>query len=348
MNEHISYAMQNEEATKAWISFNTPSELLDWSHLAIEVIIYIGLGLAIVHAWRTYKRSGSPSALLTLLASFFYGVVMDTLSYYTVENFWHGEFSVMLLFNKLPLYIACLYSAILYHSIMTIRRYDFSRITESLCTGFLAASLYMIFDNFGPMVGWWIWDTTDPSTYPYISNVPLTSYAWVFFFSSAFAFINRTISWDWVERGKSKLKIAIAQAFQPVATILLGVLLYLPYNLFAKSSPPYDMLPWNANAEIATLLYLIMFSLVGWLFLMKWRKPKYERDVLLMVFPYVYLTGFVYMYIAKFHLFFTVTKEGLSHEGLAMGNLIAVIIALLVSATIILLSHPIPNEKKSN
>ena len=159
------------------------------------------------------------------------------------------------------------------------------------------------------------------------------------------SFINRTISWDWVERGESKLKIGIAQALQPVVTIFFGVLLFIPHNLFAKTSPPYDMIPWEANVQMATLLYLIMFSSAGWLFLMKWRKPKYERDVLLMAFPFLYLTGLAYMYIAKFHLFFTVTKEGLSHEGLPMGNLIAVIIALVVSATIILLSHPIPKEK---
>jgi hypothetical protein len=337
--------MRNEEATNAWLSFNSPSELLDWSHLAIELIIYAGAALAFVHAWRTYKSSGSASAPLTLLACLLYGLLMDTLSYYTVENFWHGEFSVMLLFNKLPLYIALLYPAIIYHAIMTIRRYDFPRYTEAICTGFLAGFMYMIFDNFGPMVGWWIWDTSDPTTFPYISSVPLTSYAWMLLFTSAFTFINRKISWDWVAEGKSKLKIGIAQLVQPVVTVFLGVMLFIPHNLFGKTSPPYDMLPWDANVQMATLLYLTMFSLVGWLFLMKWRKPRYDRDALLMVFPYVYLIGFAYMYIAKFHLFFTVTPEGLNQEGPAMGNLVVVIIALIVSATIILISHPVPNGK---
>jgi hypothetical protein len=345
MNEHIAYAMRNEEATNSWVFFNSPNELLDWSHLGIEIIIYIGLGLAIVHAYRNYKTSGSPSALWTLLACFLYGLFMDILSYYTVENFWHGEFSVMLLFNKLPLYIACLYPAIIYHSIMTIRRYGFSRFTEAVCTGFFAGFLYMIFDNFGPMIGWWIWDTSDPTTLPYISNVPLTSYAWMFLFTSAFTFINRKISWDWVEQNKSKRKIIIAHIFQPIVTIFIGVLLFIPHNLFAKSSPPYDMLPWEANVELATLLHIIMFSLVGWLFLMKWRKPKHERDSLLMVFPFLYLTGFAYMYISKFHLFLNVTKEGLNDDGLAVGNLMVVIIALIVSAMILFLSNLVPKEK---
>lgn len=345
MSEHISYAMRNEDATNSWISFNAPSELLDWSHLAIEVIIYLGFILAVIHAYRTYKKSGSPSTLLTLLSCLLYGLFMDILSYYTVENFWHGEFSVMLLFNKLPLYIALLYPAIIYHAIMTIRRYNFSRTVEAICTGFFAGFVYMIFDNFGPMAGWWIWDTSDPTTFPYISSVPLTSYAWMFLFTSAFTFINRTISWDWVEQGKSKVKIAVAQLVQPVVTIFFGVLLFIPHNLFAKTGPPYDMLPWEANIEMATLTHLLLFSLAAWLFLIKWRKPKQDRDLLLMVFPFIYLAGLAYMFISKFYQFFNVTEDGLNNDGLAVGNLIVVILALIVSATILLLSHPVPKDK---
>lgn len=337
--------MRNEEATKAWFSFNSPNELLDWSHLAIECIIYAGVILAAIHAWRTYKSSGSPSAPLTLLACLLYGLLMDTLSYYTVENFWHGEFSVMLLFNKLPLYIAFLYPAIIYHAIMTIKRYDFPRYTEAIFTGFFAGFMYMIFDNLGPMVGWWIWDTSDPTTFPYISSVPLTSYAWMLLFTSAFTFINRKISWDWVGQGASTLKLAVAQIVQPIVTVFCGVMLFIPHNLFGKTSPPYDMLPWDANVQMATLLYLTIFSLVGWLFLMKWRKPKYERDALLMVFPYIYLAGLAYMYIAKFHLYFNASQEGLNQQGFAMSNLFVVVLALVITSAIVLLSHPVPERQ---
>ena len=89
MEEHISYAMRNEEATKSWLYFNAPSNLLDWSHLAIEVIIYLGFLLAFVHAWKTYKSSASPSALLTLLACLLYGLFMDFLSYFKVGIFFY-------------------------------------------------------------------------------------------------------------------------------------------------------------------------------------------------------------------------------------------------------------------
>lgn len=340
MKEHVSYAMRNDEATQALIYFNKPSELLDWSFLAIEWIIFAGIILAIAHAIKYKKETGSPSALLTLLGCFLYGLLMDILSYYTVENFWHGEFSVMLLFNKLPLYIACLYPAFIYHAYMTIKRYDFAPITEAICTGFFAGFMYLIFDNLGPVLGWWIWDTTDPTTFPYVNSVPLTSYHWFFTFTAAFALINRYISWEWVKRGISNTKIGLAHAIQPVATIFCGSLIFIPYNLFAQSSPPYDMLPWDANINMAALVHVITFSLAGWLFLMKWRKPKVTRDILLMAFPFIYLTGHAYIYIAKFDQFFRMTPEGMI-DGLPAGNLMAVILALVGTTAIVLLTHPI-------
>lgn len=340
MNEHIAYAMRNADATQAWIYFNKPNELLDWSHLAIELIFVLGFALSIVHAWRYYKSKDSLSALLTLFAAFFYGLVMDVLSYYTVENFWHGEFSIMLLFNKLPFYITCLYPALIYHAIMTIRRYEFSRIVEAISTGLFAGFLYMIFDNLGPMLGWWIWDTTDPTTFPYVSSVPLTSYAWMFLFTSAFTFINQSISWNWLSGGQSKLKIAFAHVFQPLATIFMGVLLFIPRNLFARNTPPWNMIPLDENPEMGAFVYLVMFSLAIWLFMIKWRKPEVQRDLLLMAFPFIYLNGLTYIIISKIHLFSSVNSDGLTNDGLAVGNLVVIIFALIISATILFLSHP--------
>ena len=106
MDEPISYAMRNTEALSNWLNFNAPSELKDWSFLAIEFILVVGTICTILHAVRHYKENGNYSALLTLLGAFGYGLLCDIASYYTVENFWHGEFSVMLVYNRLPLYIA--------------------------------------------------------------------------------------------------------------------------------------------------------------------------------------------------------------------------------------------------
>lgn len=344
MQDHIAYAMRNEEATASLLYLNSPSQLLDWSFLAIEAIIIGGAILALVHALRYKQKTGSSSALLTLLGCFLYGLTIDILSYYTVENFWHGEFSVMFLYNRLPLYIACFYPAFMYHAYMMIRRYDFKPLTEAICIGFFAGFMYLIFDNAGPMFGWWIWDTSDPTTWPYISSVPLTSYHWFFTFTAAFALINRYISWELPARGASTGKIAAWHIAQPVMTILLGSLLFIPYNLFGQSMEPYNMLPWDQNLDIAAFIHVLSFSLAGWLFLMQWRRPVQERDALLMVFPMLYLAGHAYFYVIRFNSYFTVTPEGLIN-GLAAGNVIAALLAIIGTTTIVIASNPAPAKR---
>lgn len=339
MNEPISYAMRNAEATNTLVYFNNPFSLLDWSHFAIEVVILSGLILALIHAFKFKKEHGSNSALLTLLGCFLYGLTIDILSYYTVENFWHGEFSIMLLYNRLPLYIAFFYPAFMYHAVMVIRRYQFTPLIEAVCTGFFGGFMYLIFDNFGPMVGWWIWDTTDPTTWPYVNSVPLTSYAWFFLFTGAFTYINRFISWDWPAQNAVKPKIIVGHAFQPILTILLGSLLFVPYNLFSKSAPPYTLLPWEANIHLAALVHVIQFSIAGWIFYTHWQRPTMPKDNLLMVFPFIFLAAHSYMYIAKSHLFFNLTESGLTVDGLAIGNINAVLIAIIGSAVILILTN---------
>lgn len=339
MTEHIAYAMRNDEATQSLVYLNAPSALLDWTFLAIQGIMFTGVILALAHALRYRRQTGSNAALLTLLGCFTYGLSIDILSYYTVENFWHGEFSVMFLYNKLPLYIACFYPAFMYHCYMTIQRYQFTPLIEAVSLGFFAGFMYLIFDNLGPMLGWWIWDTSDPTTWPYVDNVPLTSYHWFFTFTTAFGLINRAISWEWLKNGAGKGKMLLGHALQPVGTILLGSLFFIPYNLFAKNMPPYDMLPWAQNLELAALVHVVTFSLAGWVFLMNWRKPAQERDALLMVFPLLWLAGHAYMYIAKIDLFFTLDVQAVTN-GLSVGNLLAVILALVGCSAIVLLSHP--------
>jgi len=152
------------------------------------------------------------------------------------------------------------------------------------------------------------------------------------------------LMYNFPAKGVSKGKLIAAHALQPIATVFAGSLCFIPYNLFAKSGPPYDMLPWDANIQMAALIHVITFSLAGWLLLVKWRKPVVkERDELLMVFPMLYLAGHAYMYIAKFDLFFSVTEDGLT-QGLAVGNLFGVILAIVFSMFMVLASHPPENR----
>ncbi len=330
MTEHLSYAMRNSEAIESLIYFNAPSALKDWSFLAIEAIILAGAVFAIFHAIRHGREHENPSALLTLIGCFTYGLLIDIASYYTVENFWHGEFSVMFLYNRLPLYIALFYPAFIYHAYMTIRRYEFSPLVEAIAIAFYGGLTYAIFDNLGPLLGWWIWDTSDPTTLPYLNSVPVTSYHWFFAFTGAFAFLTRLVCWDWVAAGRNTRVVAAGFVALPVLTCVVGGLLFVPYNLFAN----------NGMLGAAAAFHGILFALAGLVFLFHYRRPAAHRDGLLMIFPLTYLVGHLYIYIAKFDLFFSVGADGLSQEGLAAGNLLVVVLASVASMSILIATHP--------
>lgn len=330
MREQISYAMRNHDATQALIYFNPPSALKDWSFLAIELMVLAGFLLALVHAIGFYRKQGSPSALLTLLGCFLYGLLCDITSYYTVENFWHGEFSVMFLYNRLPLYIALLYPAFIYHVYMTIRRFDFPPLIEAVSVGFFGGLAYLIFDNLGPMCEWWVWDVNSPTTLPYLNNVPMTSYHWFFTFTAAFALICRHVCWNWVGNGKRKRMIAIGMVLLPILTCLVGTLFFIPYNIIAA----------KLSLGAAAAFHAMAFFVAGLLLLFNLHKPVAARDKLLMLFPLLWVVGHLYIYVAKFDLFFTVNSQGLVAGGAAMGNLLAVVMAMIGSLALLLYAHP--------
>ena len=227
-----------------------------------------------------------------------------------------------------------LYPALIYHLYMTIRRYEFSPLVEAISVGFFGGVAYSIFDNLGPMLGWWIWDTSDPTTLPYLNSVPVTSYHWFFLFTGVFAWLTRTVCWDWVARQKSPMAIGVGIVFIPVLTIVLGALLFVPYNLCAH----------NGMLELAASLHVLLFTAAGLTYVFSFRGPAAPRDRLLMFFPIIWVVGLLYIYVAKLEIYFALTQQGLSVEGLAAGNLLVASAAIIATLAIVLVSHPVTSR----
>lgn len=330
--EQLSYAMRNTEARQHFLWFNPPHALYDWSFLAIEALMLCGAALALLHAFRHSRQLGNPSPLYTFAGIFLFGLVMDIGSYYTLVSFWHGEFSVMLVWNRLPLYIALLYPALLYHSYMTIRRYAFPPVTEAVCTAFYTGTLYLIFDNLGPALNWWTWNRAVIYNQPFLSSVPLTSYHWMFLFSGALAYCLRRFAWDAVAAGQWR-RARLGVACLPLLTIALGVLLFLPYDLFLFVIP--------GTIPVAALIHTLSFFAAGYWFLLQYRRPA-PRDTLLLCFPVLWVAGHLALYVAKFPMVWAVTPDGLNAQGLAVGNLPAAFMAMVVGMVISVASHPAP------
>ena len=106
------------------------------------------------------------------------------------------------------------------------------------------------------------------------------------------------------------------------------------------------MFSQNGMLGLAATFYALVFGSAGLVFVMQYRRPRQARDPLLMIFPLVYVVGLLFIYVAKFDIYFSVDANGLSAQGLAVGNLAAVMMAMVGSLTITLLSHPVPEDAR--
>jgi len=300
-----------------FVSFH--SDVGDDTFYAVQALMLGGAALSLVHAMRERRRTGSTAALLTLAGCFVYGLVVDISAYYTSSSFRHGQFTVMFLNNRLPLYIALFYPAFLYTIFMTVRRFVLPPWIEAFGAGFYGGVTYLIFDNLGPLLRWWRWDSTSKFNKPFVDSVPLTSYVWFFTFTAAFAYVARRLFWN----GQTPRRAWLSVAGTPVLTYLGGALLFVPFDVLAV-----------AHAYTAEgVLYVLAMAASGFA-LWHWLHPvAMARDDLLACFPLAWVLGLGAIYAATQHLW--------RHPGdRPVGNLVAVALGALVSLGITVAAHP--------
>jgi hypothetical protein len=63
------------------------------------------------------------------------------------------------------------------------------------------------------------------------------------------------------------------------------------------------------------------------------------------IFPVDYIVGLLFIDFAKFDIYFSVDSNGLSADGLAVGNLIVAVVAIVPAMAITLLAHTIEPRK---
>jgi hypothetical protein len=92
----------------------------------------------------------------------------------------HNVFTVQFLYERLPLYIVALYPAVTTLAFEIVRVLGvFGRrhglILGSVCVGFVHHCFYEVFDQLGPKLRWWQWNTDNPINHPMFASVPMTS-----------------------------------------------------------------------------------------------------------------------------------------------------------------------------
>lgn len=204
------------------------------SFLCLEVVVIACAVLTLLHALKGY-RAGEGSRLFTWWTIFVYGLIMEIASYNALDNFVHGQFTVMFYHRKLPLYISVLYPLFLYTSIYTIERLRLSRLAYPFVVGFMIVVMDYPFDVIGPAAGWWSWSDTDPVLAYRWHGVPVTSYYWHLAFGGTLAGLTRqlqpyTNTLARRELGSGRFWKLLLSLPVSLATIVIGVLLFLPFH----------------------------------------------------------------------------------------------------------------------
>ncbi|MCA9248498.1 MAG: hypothetical protein KDA42_15340, partial [Planctomycetales bacterium] len=112
---------------------------------------------------------------------------MEVVSYNAVDNFAHGQFTVMFYDHQLPLYVTAVYPVLLYTGIATARRLGLPPLAEALAAGVLIVAMDVPFDVVGPEAGWWRWFDGHGEIAARWLGVPVTSYYWHFAFGGILA-----------------------------------------------------------------------------------------------------------------------------------------------------------------
>lgn len=281
------------------------------SFVGLEIVVIACGVLTLVHALRGY-RAKDPLPLFTWIAIASYGVVMEIVSYNYLDNFWHGQFTVMLYHGKLPLYVVAVYPALLYTGIAVARRLGLSRAAEPFVAGLAIVLLDFPFDVLGPPSGWWSWSNVDPNLRERWDGVPLTSYYWHMTFGGSLALLTRSVD-RFVARGAVRAKMLLALPIGAM-TLVVGGLTFVPFHV----------LRGLGVSDAANLALLVAVSVA--VLLRAKKTPRATSDKILFAIPIAH------------HAFFLVAMVGLAARGALPNAADEVLVITLGTACSLLLN----------
>jgi hypothetical protein len=198
--------------------------------LGLELTFLVCAALTLLHALCA-RRRGDLGPLFTWLSTLAYGLMIEILSYNFLDNFTHGQFTVMLYHRRLPLYIAVLYPVFIYTAIQLAALLSPRRFAEPFLVGLIIVVMDLPYDISGPDAGWWVWSAKDPNLLYRWHGVPVTSYYWHLAFGCSLAFLVRSLRNRAVAQGALRpLRLLLLSSGVGVLTLVLGVLAFLPYH----------------------------------------------------------------------------------------------------------------------
>jgi hypothetical protein len=195
--------------------------------LGLELVVLGCFVLTLRHAAGRF-RAGERWPLFQWLAIFAYGVVIELVAFNYLQNYNHGQFSIQLYHDKLPLYVTAIYVVFHYTGLKLIERLALGALPEALLVGLMIFLLDVPFDLAGVDAGWWAWTGADPNMAVKWLGVPITSYYWYLTFGACYPLVLRAFR-PWLERRSLGLYLACAP-LAGVAILIAGTIAFLPFH----------------------------------------------------------------------------------------------------------------------
>ena len=153
----------------------------------LELMMVIGAVLALGDAIRRLRRDGDPTNLALWFASIVYLLVTEIPLYF--PNLFgiqddRGGLRPQRVHGAVPVRAA---AALHRRSVSGRHHAGISRssaprgfrargiVVGAVCVGFVHHCFYEVFDQLGPQLRWWAWNTDNPINHPMFASVPMTS-----------------------------------------------------------------------------------------------------------------------------------------------------------------------------
>ena len=320
----------------AFLHLRNPFGLSNWTLPVLESMMVFGAVLALWWSIRRLRRDGDPTNVALWFATVIYLFAIEIPLYFPnvfgVEDqlgvvFAHNAFSVQFLFERLPLYIVALYPAVVTLAFEIVRSLGVFRdrgvIVGAICVGFVHHCFYEVFDQLGPQLRWWAWNTDNPINHPALASVPMTS---VYIFATLGPIVVTILVMLLVDRrvrggrtfGGMNLawRTLAAGALVPVGLSILSI----PSSLFGGADPNT-----TAQAIVFAIELVIVAAIAVPVLIQQWSRLRRSgpepapRNAFVRTFGPLYLGVLAVSWVTALPAYFG-AAQGSTADGTPVGN----------------------------
>jgi hypothetical protein len=327
----------------AFIHLRNPLALTNWTLPVLELMMVVGAVLALAYSIRRLRRHGDPINLALWCATVIYLFVIEIPQYFPnvfgVQDqlglvFAHNVFTVEFLFDRLPLYIVALYPAVITLAFEIVRGLGVFRdrgvVVGAICVGFVHHCFYEVFDQLGPQLRWWAWNTPNPINHPMFASVPMSS-MYIFAVLGPIV-VTLLVMWLVGRKGATSAPTGWALGWR---TVLAGVLvplglviLSIPTSLFGGDKPNT-----TAQAAVFTVELVVVAAIAVPVLVRQWLRNRddLQPNEFVRVFGPIYLIVLGALWISALGDYFSATN-GITADGTPTGSLVYAMVCFVVSA----------------